>query len=55
MTIDGNLPDAGVLDAESDSDWAIGHSTTGWACYFGGSVLFIAKKMRSWLGGEKAL
>jgi hypothetical protein len=30
ITYDGRVPDAALLKARSDSDWAVGHSTTGW-------------------------
>ena len=30
ITYDGRAPDASLLKARSDSDWAVGHSTTGW-------------------------
>ena len=33
ITIDGSLDGADELDAESDSDWAVGHSTTGFVLF----------------------
>jgi hypothetical protein len=44
MTIDGNLPDAGVLDAESDSDWSVGHSTTGFLLFLAGCAIVYSSK-----------
>ena len=44
MTIDGNLPDADVLDAESDSDWSIGHSTTGYLLFLCGCAIVYSSK-----------
>ena len=33
VTVDGSVPDSDVLVAESDSDWATGHSTTGFILF----------------------
>ena len=44
MTIDGNLPDADALDAESDSDWSIGHSTTGYLLFLCGCAIVYSSK-----------
>ena len=44
MTIDGNLEDAGVLEAESDSDWAVGHSTTGFLLFLCGCAVVYSSK-----------
>ena len=44
MTIDGTLPDAGVLDAESDSDWSVGHSTTGFLLFLCGCAIVYSSK-----------
>ena len=41
---DGNLPDADVLDAESDSDWSIGHSTTGYLLFLCGCAIVYSSK-----------
>lgn len=32
------------LDAYVDSDWAVGHSTSGWAVFFGGAVIGYGSK-----------
>jgi hypothetical protein len=39
VTFDGEAPDAGVLMGESDSDWAVGHSTTGWIVFLAGAAV----------------
>ena len=44
----GHAPSADVLTAESDSDWAVGHSTTGWAILLAGAVIgFCSKRQPS--------
>ena len=47
MTFDGAAPNAGVMYAESDSDWAVGHSTSGYAIYFGGAAVFYSSKRQT--------
>ena len=44
VTFDGSIANAGVMHAESDSDWAVGHSTTGFVIFFGGAVVAFASK-----------
>ena len=45
LIFDGHAPDAGTLRAESDSDWAVGHSTTGWVLFLAGvAVMFSSKR-----------
>ena len=39
VTFDGNAAYAGRMSMYSDSDWAVGHSTTGWALMFAGDVV----------------
>ena len=47
ITLDGDAPDADVLFAQSDSDWAVGHSTTGWAIYLAGTCIHWASKRQT--------
>jgi hypothetical protein len=47
VTFDGAAPNADVMWAESDSDWAVGHSTTGYAIYFGGAAPFYSCKRQT--------
>jgi len=47
VTFDGHASNADVLYCESDSDWAVGHSTTGWACYFGGAAFAYSSKRQA--------
>ena len=44
ITFDGNADGASVLRGYSDSDWAVGHSTTGWACVLAGASFAFASK-----------
>ena len=44
MTIDGDAPDADTLVAESDSDWSIGHSTTGFVLILAGIAIVYSSK-----------
>ena len=44
MTIDGDAPDADTLIAESDSDWSIGHSTTGFVLVLAGIAVVYSSK-----------
>mmetsp|Transcript_18812 Transcript_18812/g.28333 ORF Transcript_18812/g.28333 Transcript_18812/m.28333 type:complete len:218 (-) Transcript_18812:361-1014(-) len=39
ITYDGDVQGGGVLEAYSDSDWSVQHSTTGWVVLFGGAVV----------------
>ena len=43
-TFDGDALDGNILDAESDSDWAVGHSTTGWIIFLAGAAIAYASK-----------
>jgi hypothetical protein len=47
VTFDGSAPRAAELYAESDSDWAVGHSTSGVAVYHGGAVVYYSSKRQS--------
>ena len=44
VTYRTSAPDAAVLVAYSDSDWAVGHSTTGWACTLAGAAIGYSSK-----------
>ena len=45
LNFDGNLPDAGILHAYSDSNWTSGHSTTGIILKLAGvAVCYLSKK-----------
>ena len=37
VTFDGEAPNADTMYAESDSDWSVAHSTTGWCIYLAGA------------------
>ena len=39
VTFDGYADRAGELYTETDSDWAVGHSTTGWCSYLAGAAV----------------
>ena len=47
LTFDGHADHAGELLAESDSDWAVGHSTTGWCMYLAGVAVSWASKRQA--------
>ena len=47
LTFDGHAEHAGELMAESDSDWAVGHSTTGWCMYLAGVAVSWASKRQA--------
>ena len=47
MTFDGHAADADTMWAESDSDWCMGHSTTGWCVYFGGAAFAYSSKRQA--------
>ena len=47
LTFDGHADHAGELMAESDSDWAVGHSTTGWCMYLAGVAVSWASKRQA--------
>ena len=47
LTFDGTVHDAGVMHAESDSDWSVGHSTTGWALYLAGCAFAYSSKRQA--------
>ena len=47
LTYDGNHPNACVAVAQSDSDWAVGHSTTGWAVWLAGAVIAFSSKRQA--------
>ena len=44
ITFDGHAADAAELVCYSDSDWAIGHSTTGWCMMLAGAVVAYLSK-----------
>ena len=44
LTFDGHAKDADVLRASSDSDWAVGHSTTGYVCRLAGVAFAYSSK-----------
>jgi len=44
LTFDGHALDATRLVCYSDSDWAVGHSTTGYACHLAGASFAWASK-----------
>jgi hypothetical protein len=44
VTFDGTSPNAGVAFMETDSDWAVGHSTTGWCIYLSGAAVAYSSK-----------
>jgi hypothetical protein len=47
ITYDGNADDATVLTAQSDSDWAVGHSTSGWALFLAGAAVAYSSKRQA--------
>ena len=47
VTFDGHAPGGDVMFAESDSDWAMGHSTTGWAIYLAGAAVAYNSKRQA--------
>ena len=47
VTFNGSVKGAGQMFAESDSDWSVGHSTTGWVIYFGGAAVAFAAKRQA--------
>ena len=47
VTFDGHAENAGVLCAESDSDWSVGHSTTGWCCFLSGAAFAYSSKRQA--------
>ena len=47
IVLDGSVPNADCMHAESDSDWAEGHSTTGWAIYLAGACIHWSSKRQS--------
>ena len=47
ITFDGHADNADVLEAYSDSDWAVGHSTTGWVCFLSGVGFAYASKRQN--------
>ena len=44
ITFDGDAVDAGTLTSESDSDWSVGHSTTGFGLMMAGAVVIYSSK-----------
>ena len=44
VTFDGTVDGGDVMHAACDSDWAVGHSTTGWACFLAGGTFAYASK-----------
>ena len=48
ITYDGTAPGAGTFCAYSDSDFALGHSTTGFGlCYGNGTIEYSSKRQTS--------
>jgi hypothetical protein len=47
ITFDGSSARAGELFAESDSDWAVGHSTSGCVVYYCGVAVFFSSKRQA--------
>jgi len=47
ITFDGDSPDAARMFCECDSDWAVGHSTTGWASCLAGCAFAYASKRQA--------
>ena len=47
VTFDGHARDAGALICECDSDWAVGHSTTGWAAFLAGAAVSYSSKRQA--------
>jgi hypothetical protein len=47
VTFDGTVPNAGQCYAETDSDWAVGHSTTGWCVYLAGAAMCYSSKRQT--------
>jgi hypothetical protein len=47
VTFDGHADGASVLRADSDSDWAVGHSTTGWCLRLAGAVVHCSSKRQT--------
>jgi hypothetical protein len=47
VTFDGSSARAGALFAESDSDWAVGHSTSGCVVYYCGVAVFFSSKRQA--------
>ena len=47
ITLDGTVAGAERCSAESDSDWAVGHSTTGWCCYLANAAVVYASKRQA--------
>jgi hypothetical protein len=47
ITYDGTVDNAAILTAQSDSDWAIGHSTTGWAMFLAGAAVAYSSKRQA--------
>jgi hypothetical protein len=44
VTFDGSADNAGVLQGMSDSDWAVGHSTSGWMLFLAGAAVVYSSK-----------
>ena len=47
ITFDGNAPNASVLTAYSDSDWAVGHSTSGFCLMLAGACIAHSSKRQA--------
>ena len=47
ITFDGNAPDADTLVGFSDSDWCVGHSTSGWICMMAGVAFAFSSKRQA--------
>ena len=44
LTYDGSVEGSSVMTCETDSDWAVGHSTSAFAIYFGGAAVSCSSK-----------
>jgi hypothetical protein len=47
LTFDGTVDGADVMKCECDSDWAVGHSTTGWACFLSNATFAYSSKRQA--------
>jgi hypothetical protein len=47
IVFDGSVENADQLVAMSDSDWAVGHSTSGWCCFLAGASFAWASKRQT--------
>ena len=47
ITFDGHAPNAGVMEAYTDSDWAVGHSTSGYCVRLAGVAFAYSSKRQA--------